>query len=363
MLAHELRNPLAAISNAIILTGGGDAAEQVHWSMEVINRQMTHLKRLIDDLMDVSRITRGKIELRRVVLDATHIIESAVETARPLMEERKHRLHLSIDRDNIWVNADPTRLEQVVVNLLNNAAKYSENAGNIWISARNDGKDVVISIKDEGVGILPEKLPQMFELFTQADRSLARSEGGLGIGLTVVKNLVEMHGGSILARSEGTGRGSEFTIRLPAAKKPVANPATIKSPNHSSTRSFKILVVDDNVDTASGMARLLRCLGHEVTIAHSGPDALQVAGELRPSFVFLDIGLPGMDGYEVASRMREDACCKDSVIVAVSGYGQEEDFRRSRGRWLRPSYRQTHRPSVPPLNPLGQRQNRDMKSL
>ncbi len=330
MLAHELRNPLAAISNAVTVTTRTGLREHIDWSMEVIGRQMKHLTRLIDDLMDVSRINRGKIELRRDVLDVTPILDSAATTVRSLAEERKHSLEVVIDRGNLWADVDPTRLEQVVVNLLNNAAKYSENAGHIRLSAEHRGDELIIAVRDKGVGISPEKLPQMFELFAQGDRTLARSEGGLGIGLTVVKKLVEMHDGSITAKSEGLGKGSEFTIRLPAAGRPDVARAKATGPAVQSSRRARILVVDDNVDTARGMARLLKLLGHEVAVAHDGHEAIEVAKEFSPEFVLLDIGLPGMDGYEVASRMRHEEYCKDAVIVAVSGYGQDEDRRRSK---------------------------------
>jgi PAS domain S-box-containing protein len=330
MLAHELRNPLAAIGNAVKLTTKTDAREQLEWSMEVITRQMQHLSRLIDDLMDVSRITRGKIELRRDILEATAILESAAATVGTLIEERKHTLETAIERGNLWVEGDPTRLEQVVVNLLNNAAKYSDNAGHILLSARVEDGHVVISVKDRGVGIPSERLPEMFELFAQGDRSLARSEGGLGIGLTVVKKLVEMHGGSIIARSEGPGQGSEFIVRLPAVRKPAnAQQGNVAQPEQP-VKKVRILVVDDSVDTARGMARLLKLIGHEVTTAHNGPEAIELAKECRPDFVLLDIGLPGMSGYEVASQLRQEQCGKKTVIVAVSGYGQDEDRRRSK---------------------------------
>jgi PAS domain S-box-containing protein len=330
MLAHELRNPLAAIGNAVNVSTRTGLHEHFEWSMDVITRQMKHLTRLIDDLMDVSRISRGKIQLRKDLLDATPILDSATATVKTLVEERKHALDVSIDRGNLWVHADPTRIEQVVVNLLNNAAKYSENAGHIWLSARNEGGEVVISVRDRGVGIPSDKLPKMFELFAQGDRSLARSEGGLGIGLTVVKKLVEMHGGRVTAESEGPGKGSEFTIRLPAARRPATTSVEETGPSAAASKKSRILVVDDNVDTARGMARLLKLLGNEVATAHTGSEALKVAREHRPEFILLDIGLPGMDGYEVASRLRLEECCKDAVIVAVSGYGQEEDRRRSK---------------------------------
>ncbi len=330
MLAHELRNPLAAIGNAIGVTTRSGLKEDVGWAMDIITRQMRHLTRLIDDLLDVSRISRGKIELRRDLLDATPILDSAVATVKPLIDEREHELDASIDRGNLWVNVDPTRLEQVVVNLLSNAAKYSENGGAITLSAGKDGGDIVISVRDWGVGIPPERVSEMFELFAQGDRSLARSEGGLGIGLTVVKKLVEMHGGTISARSEGPGTGSVFTIRLPAAERPEAGPASAPVLIGEHDRKARILVVDDNANTADGIARLLKLIGHEVATAHGGHEALEVARDFNPEFILLDIGLPGMDGYEVASRLRREECCKDVLIVAVSGYGQDEDRRRSK---------------------------------
>ena len=332
MLAHELRNPLAAISNATKLLSRTGFGEHGEWSLEIITRQMRHLTRLIDDLLDVSRISRGKIELRRDLIDATPILDSASATVRALVEERKHTLEIAIDRGNLWLSADPTRLEQVVVNLLNNAAKYSENSGKIRLEARTEAGQVVIRVTDQGVGIPSDKLPRMFELFAQGDRSLARSEGGLGIGLTVVKKLVELHGGTIQARSDGLGRGSEFTIQIPAATPPdAANRAgAAATPAAAEARKARILVVDDNVDTARGMARLLKLIGHSIATAHSGPEAIEAARRHRPEVVLLDIGLPGMSGYEVAAQLRREASCQGALIIAVSGYGQDEDRRRSR---------------------------------
>jgi PAS domain S-box-containing protein len=330
MLAHELRNPLAAIGNAVSLTTLNARKEHVDWSMEIIKRQMRHLTRLIDDLLDVSRISRGKIELVKEVLNAAPILESAVATVRPLLEERKHTLDVSLDRDNLWVNADPTRLEQVVVNLLNNAAKFSEHGGRIELEASTDGEDVVFIVRDHGVGIPPGQLPGIFDLFVQGDRSLARSEGGLGIGLTVVKKLVEMHGGSVTATSEGRGKGSEFTIRIPGAKRSAGGKISAVPEPAKDARRARILVVDDNVDMVRGISILLTLIGHEVATAHDGHAALEVAREFRPEFVLLDIGLPGIDGYEVAARLRREEGCKDAVIVAVTGYGRDEDRRRSK---------------------------------
>ena len=250
--------------------------------------------------------------------------------SRPLVEERRHELSASFDH-GMWVEADPTRLEQVVVNLLTNAAKYTQNerAYPPHGAARGRRRSPSRS-RMTASGIPPEKLPQMFELFAQGDRSLARSEGGLGIGLTLVKSLVELHGGSITATSEGAGKGCEFIVRLPAIAPPASRPDARRPARQSEGRSSRILVIDDNVDTARGLGRLLKLLGHEVATAHDGPSALEAAREHRPEFVLLDIGLPGMDGYEVARRLRQDEGCKDAVIVAISGYGQDEDRRRSK---------------------------------
>jgi PAS domain S-box-containing protein len=332
MLAHELRNPLAAIGNAVSLTTKSGLQQHIDWAMGVITRQMKQLTHLIDDLLDVSRISRGKIDLRKDVVELTPILESAMATVAPLIGERKHTLETAIEPENLWVNVDPTRLEQAVVNLLNNAAKYSENGGHITLSARTIHNEVIISVLDRGLGIPPDKLPQMFELFAQGDRSLARSEGGLGIGLTVVKKLVEMHGGRVEAKSDGPGKGSEFTIWLPRAKKP-SYVRPVAKPKGSATvpsKAARILVVDDSEDTARGLARLLTLLGHDVAVSHNGIDGIEAARSLRPEFVLLDIGLPGMDGYEIATRLRQDESCKNAVIIAISGYGQEEDRRRSK---------------------------------
>jgi len=330
MLAHELRNPLAAINNAVQLSTMSMLQDQIEWSMDVISRQIKHLARLIDDLLDVSRITRGKIELRKENIDATPVLNSAAETTGRLIEERNHELIVSF-RPGLRLEADPVRLEQIIVNLLTNAAKYTENGGRIWLSANREGREVVIKVKDTGVGIPPEKIPQMFELFTQGDRTLARSEGGLGIGLTLVRSLAEMHGGTVTATSEGPGKGSEFIVRLPAAGAPPK--ASAISPGNSpqaGKQPSRILVVDDNVDTVRGLARLLKLLGHEVETAYDGPSALEVAPIFKPEYVLLDIGLPGMDGYQVASRLREEEVLQHTVIIAISGYGQDDDRRRTR---------------------------------
>jgi CheY-like chemotaxis protein len=289
------------------------------------------LTRLIDDLLDVARITQGKIQLRKEFFDPTTVIHQAVEAVRPLVEKKRHQISLSITSRRMTLEGDPTRLEQILINLLANAAKYSEDGGRIWLSAEPEAAELVIKVKDAGIGISPEKLPEMFELFAQADRSLAHSEGGLGIGLALVRKLTELHGGSVTAASEGPGKGSEFTVRLPAAAElPTKVPKPQKSSMPVVSSTARVLIVDDNQDTASGMAKLLKVLGHEAAIANDGPAAIEAAQEFQPSYVLLDIGLPGMDGYQVARRLRQHESCKDSVIIAVSGYGQDEDRRRAK---------------------------------
>jgi PAS domain S-box-containing protein len=330
MLAHELRNPISSISNAVLVFGKEETEEDLLWAKGVVQRQVKHLARLIDDLLDVSRISRGKISLRKEALNLSPIVSAAVEAARPLMEERKHELSVSLVNEGLQLAADPVRLEQILVNLLTNAAKYTENGGKISLSARHIGSDIVIKVHDNGMGIPPDLLPRIFDLFAQGDRSIARSEGGLGIGLTLVQKLAEMHGGAITAASEGAGKGSVFTVRLPALQR-TAN--TILKPKTTLPRfarqCSRVLVVDDNVDNVRGLARLLRLLGHDVQVAYDGMAAIEVARNHKPEIVLLDIGLPGMDGYQIVARLRMEECCKEALFIAISGYGQPEDLRRS----------------------------------
>lgn len=329
MLAHELRNPLASVSNAIqLLRMPKFPAEHAEWAKEVIQRQVKHLARMIDDLMDVSRITRGKIELRKERIEASPVIHSAIDAVRPLIGEKKQELAISFTPGTLWCEADPTRLEQILINLLTNASRYTDAGGHLWLTAHHEGDLLTFTIRDTGIGIPPEQLTRMFELFAQGDRGPARSEGGLGIGLTVVKHLAEMHGGTATAKSEGPGKGSEFTVTLPALPQPLATETAAPSLAPRPQREARILVVDDNLDTATGLARLLRLLGHDIRTAHDGPSAVAEALAFRPEFILLDIGLPGMDGYQVARQLRQEGL-HDTIIIAISGYGQEEDRRRS----------------------------------
>jgi PAS domain S-box-containing protein len=331
MLAHELRNPLSAISSAAILARQPHFSEQDRrFSHEVIERQVKHLCRLIDDLLDVSRITRGKIELRHEPLDVGTIIVHAVEAARPIVTERGHQLEVATPAAPLTIMGDATRLEQVVVNLLTNAAKYTESGGRIQLTVERAGTEAIIKVRDNGMGIPPEKIQEMFELFAQGDRSPARSEGGLGIGLTLVKRLTEMQGGTVTGHSEGTGKGSEFVVRLPLAPVPEAAASRATKEGKSSNKQTHVLVVDDNVDAARGLAALLRLLGHEVETAFDGPSALETARLRRPDVVLLDLGLPGMDGYQVAAELRQEGFCNAVLLIALTGYGQEDDLRRSR---------------------------------
>ena len=331
MLAHELRNPLAAIANAAQLARRTGSDEHREWSHEVIAGQIKHLSRMIDDLLDISRITRGKIQLRKQRLLLAPLVEYSINAVRPFLEERNHRLTVEIDPEPLPLDADPTRIEQILVNLLNNAAKYTEAGGLIRLTVGRDGDEAVIEVRDTGVGIPPELLPRLFDLFIQGDRSIARSEGGLGIGLTLVKSLVEMHGGTVVAQSDGVGKGSLFVVRLPASKAPAVETSPPKpAAGRGETQHSRVLVVDDNVETARALARLLKLLGHDVRTAHDGPSAIEAARDHQPDFVLLDIGLPGMDGYEVAQNLRQDDSHKVATIIAITGYGQDSDRRRSR---------------------------------
>ena len=329
MLAHELRNPLAPIQNALqLLRIKGPDESELDWARDVIERQVRQMGRLVDDLLDVSRITSGRISLQRETVELKAIFDQALEISRPIIDAHQHMLEVSLEGEPLFVNVDSTRLAQAVANIVNNAAKYTKDGGRIWLTGEREGKEVVIRVRDTGIGIAPEMLSSVFDLFCQADQSLDRSEGGLGIGLTLVHNLVAMHGGTVQAFSEGHGRGSEFVIRLPAATAVKAR-AVAPPVEFSSAAAQRILIVDDNADCANTLSMLLRMSGHAVETANGGLEALELAARTPPDVVFLDIGLPGMNGYEVARRLRQNDGRKDLLLVALSGYGQVGDRQRS----------------------------------
>ena len=332
-LAHELRNPLAPVRTGLQvlkLTRNADAAERAR---EMMDRQLTHMVRLIDDLLDVSRITRGKIELRRERVDLKAVVTSAVETSLPLIEAGRHELSVQLADEPLPLDADVTRLAQVFSNLLTNAAKYTPDGGRIVVSARREGTAVVVRVADTGVGIPRESLPEVFEMFTQVGRNMDRAQGGLGIGLTLVRRLTEMHGGSVVADSPGPGKGSTFSVRLPLAEPADRSPETGTTPGVAASvrgRRLKVLVVDDNVDGAESLAMLVGLYGHDARTAHGGVEGLATVHEFRPDVVFLDIGLPGLNGFEVARRVRQELPDFGVVLVALTGWGSEEDRRRSK---------------------------------
>jgi PAS domain S-box-containing protein len=330
-LSHEIRNPLAAITNAIDLLEGQKYEDPTQIKATgIIRRQANNLVVLVDDLLEVSRLLSNRIQLNLEQVDIRDVVQKAVETARPVINQPIHALTVSLPSVSIWVNADAIRLEEVVVNLLNNAAKYTPKDGHIWLSVQKEGNDMVLRVKDDGIGIAPDFLPQIFDLFTQAQRSLDRSEGGLGVGLTLVRKLVQMHGGNIQARSAGLGQGSEFIVRLPVLPSPVQPQIPEVEKTKAAGHPRRVLIVDDNLDTADSIAMLLERSGHEVNVAYSADKALAVAAEFQPEVVLLDIGLPEMDGYEVARRLRRDARLKGLKLIALTGYGQDSDLQRAK---------------------------------
>ncbi len=332
MLGHELRNPIAPIRSAIdiLKLESPLTASSLQWGLEIIDRQTQQLTYLVNDLLDMARVTQGRIQLRRQTVVLADSVAAAIETARPIIEARRHKLTLTSQASPLQVEADPTRLVQVVANLLQNAAKYTKPEGHIWLTVRREGNEAVICVRDTGIGIPAEFLPHLFTPFSQASRSLARSQGGLGVGLALVRGLVEMHGGRVLAFSAGLGQGSEFVVRLPAL-------AAVRQPTEAAQDSRagkgepparRILVVDDNRQVAESLARLLAIMGHQVHTVYDGAAALDAVHTFHPEVIFLDIGLPGMDGYEVAQHLRTQYQQKVR-LVAVTGYGQEEDRRRA----------------------------------
>jgi signal transduction histidine kinase len=334
MLAHELRNPLAPISNAVqIMKAEGLSGPYFQWSVKVIEDQIKQMTRMVDDLLDVSRITRGKVVLQQEPIDLEVVVDLAVEASHPLIKDCKHQLTVTLPPDPILLEVDPARMAQVLSNLLNNAAKYTDEGGEISLTAEPSGREVLIRVRDNGIGIAPELLPHVFDMFTQADQTLSRSRGGLGIGLTLVRSLVEMHDGRVSVHSDGPDRGSEFTVCLPVAARPDDDPGDDEAdadadPGLQLPRR-RILVVDDNRSHATSLGVLLRTMGQDVDEAYDGMTALELARRHRPDVILLDIGLPVMDGYEVARRCREQEGLEGTMLVAMTGYGKEEDRRRS----------------------------------
>jgi PAS domain S-box-containing protein len=328
MLGHELRNPLSPILTALQLmrlrSGDGSAKERA-----VIERQVQHLVRLVDDLLDVSRITRGKLELKKRSMEVSEVVAHAIEMASPLIEQRRHRLEVEVHRFGLRVRGDEHRLSQVVSNLLVNAAKYTEPGGQIDVIGRRDGGEVVLEVRDTGIGIAPDLLPHVFEMFVQGQRALDRSQGGLGLGLAICHSLVSLHDGTITASSPGIGQGSTVTIRLPLEESWVERPAPVGSLPEPSPHARRILVVDDNADAAELLAEALAGGGHITRVAHDGPSAILVAAEFKPDVAFLDIGLPVMDGYELARRLRDLPGLAGIKLLALTGYGQASDRTRA----------------------------------
>ncbi|MGH7710041.1 MAG: ATP-binding protein [Gemmatimonadaceae bacterium] len=329
-LAHELRNPLAPIRNSLHimrLAPDTGAAEQARSMME---RQLGQMVRLIDDLLDVSRITRGKLELRKERVELAAVVSMAVDTTRPLIEAAGHALTITLPPEPIYLDADPMRLAQVFSNLLNNAAKYMDRGGRIWLTAAPNGSDVVLSVRDAGIGIPAEALPSVFDIFIQLDHAREKSQGGLGIGLTLVKRLIEMHGGSVTAQSEGVGNGSEFIARLPIAERRQL-PRVVSKEQRIAARDagYRILIADDNRDAADSLSMMLRLMGNEVRTVHDGAEAIKEAATFRPDVALLDIGMPRLDGYEVARSIRNQRWGASMRLVALTGWGQDEDKRRA----------------------------------
>ena len=331
MLAHELRNPLAPIRTAVqVLHIKGSPLPDARWSRAVIDRQVQHLTRLVDDLLDISRITRNKLVLRRSPIELTNVITAAVESSGPLIEQLGHELTVSLAPEPVYIDGDAVRLSQVFQNLLNNAAKYSERGGRISLAAERQGDGVVVRVKDTGVGIPPETLPRLFEMFYQADRSLERAQSGLGVGLTLVRRLVEAHGGRVEARSEGVGKGSEFIVRLPVLAEPPALVAAPQAGNQEGdvVTGLRILVADDNEDSADLFAMYFEMMGNEVHTTYDGVAAVEEAERFMPDAVLLDIGMPRLNGEEVCRRIRSTPWGRDTVLIALTGWDHEENRRR-----------------------------------
>ena len=332
MLAHELRNPLAPISNSLeILRLTDDLSPAVARVREIMHTQVNHMVRLVDDLLEVSRIAQGKIELRKMPVKLSTIVGSAVETSRPFIDAAKHQLAIAVPHETLMLDADPVRLSQVISNLLNNAAKYTPEGGQIWLTARQDRDEVALSVRDNGLGIPADMLPHVFEMFAQLDETHSRAQGGLGIGLTLAKTFVEMHDGRVEVRSGGPGQGSEFIVRLPlAAQSSISKPVPAPEQEQRPLTARRILVVDDTRAAAYTLSKLLESLGQQVSTAHDGVSALDFVRNQRPDVVISDIAMPDMSGYELARSLRQHPSLDSVILVALTGYGQDADTQRAR---------------------------------
>jgi PAS domain S-box-containing protein len=359
MLSHELRGPLAPISNALeILRHDPAPSATAQQARSILARQVRHMTRLVDDLLDVARISKGKIGLRRERVNLSSVLDRAVEATRPFIEARQHTLVVNALPGPTWLDADPARLEQAITNLLTNAAKFTLPGGRIWLDAHRTDTKAVVSVRDTGIGIAPTLLAHVFDLFVQGERTADRSQGGLGIGLTLVKNIAQMHGGDVRALSAGPGYGSEFVLELPLLE---AEAGATMAPTLASPPAVRILVVDDSLDAADSLAMLLKLAGYEVRTANDGISAVAMAREFQPDVMFVDIGLPGADGYTVAQRIRRDPAMSGVSLYAMTGYGQAEDRERSREAGFRdhlvkpidPAALHAILASTPPSLPMG----------
>jgi PAS domain S-box-containing protein len=331
ILAHELRNPLAPLRNALAIFRSDKASESIKaQAREMMERQINQMVRLVDDLMDVSRITRDKIALQKERITLEALLHNAVETSRPVIDSFGHYLKIDLPSDPVYIDGDMVRLSQVFANLLNNAAKYTRRGGKISVSGRKEGDNVVIHVIDNGIGISPKMMPRVFDMFLQVDSTIERSQSGLGIGLTLVKKLVEMHGGVVEAFSEGENKGSDFVVTLPASSAQVSEESNDKSKPEEKSAGTRVLVIDDNVDSARTLGWMLELQGHDVQLAFNGKDAMAAAEKFQPRIVMTDIGLPGITGYELCPLMREIPGMKDAVFIAQTGWGQEKHKRQSK---------------------------------
>jgi PAS domain S-box-containing protein len=330
-LAHELRNPLAPIRNSLeVMKHANGSGEVIEQSRAMMERQLVQMVRLVDDLLDISRITRNKVELRKQRVELASILHHAIEMCQVFIQNSEHRIELNLPPEPIYLNADPVRLAQVFSNLLNNACKFTDSKGRIELTALRAGNDALVTVKDNGIGIPPEMLPKVFEMFTQINSSLERTQGGLGIGLTLVQRLVEMHGGTVTARSSGVGTGSEFVVCLPVLLEPIHSKATEAPAVPGVTHARRILVVDDNRDSASSLAMLLKLTGHDTAMAHDGEEAVERAEVYQPNVILLDLGLPKRNGYDACRIIRQQPWGRDILMIALTGWGQEEDRRKSK---------------------------------